>query len=447
MIAAGITTSTLPPFGKLLAREQELEGQFRDAHQKLITNSEMVAFMRGEVPESNFLSEKFAAIRKHVKLSNFLKWKSDLIMGYVNKYVASVVGFLLMARPIAYGDFGLDKADAGAIAAHYVASRQIMENLSNAVLALFEVQKKVGNLSGLTMRVYDLLYKLQNSSKIFEEFSELCPSPEHTPTFVDSDHLKFENVAIYRPDGALLAKNLTFDVPHMRKIIITGPNGCGKSSLFRVLRGLWPLLEGTIHRPKDSDIYFLSQVNFVPRGTLKQLLTYPHSAEKLEELRISDEYLWECLELAHLKGFEAQGVQPQLETILDWDVALSPGQKQRMAFARLLYHRPKYAVLDECTNGISPDVERDLYKRCELLGISVFSISHKEDLKRFHNYELHYIHDKKGSYEWKPLEIELNIDASSENSSSASSNASVSPSAETLEPSQVGISKSERVRV
>jgi ABC-type Mn2+/Zn2+ transport system ATPase subunit len=118
-----------------------------------------------------------------------------------------------------------------------------------------------------------------------------------------------------------------------------------------------------------------------------------------------------------------------------------------MAFARLLYHRPKYAVLDECTNGISPDVERDLYKRCELLGISVFSISHKEDLKRFHNYELHYIHDKKGSYEWKPLEIELNIDASSENSSSASSNASVSPSAETLEPSQVGISKSERVRV
>ena len=56
-------------------------------------------------------------------------------------------------------------------------------------------------------------------------------------------------------------------------------------------------------------------------------------------------------------------IRPTMATVLDWQSALSPGQKQRMAFARLLYHSPQYAVLDECTNGIQPDVELDLYNR------------------------------------------------------------------------------------
>jgi ATP-binding cassette subfamily D (ALD) protein 3 len=403
VIATIITNLNLPPYGKLLAKEQELEGQFRDAHQKLITNGEMVAFMGGEEPEVSFLNGKFKNILAHINKSNILKWRSDLIMGYVNKYFASVIGFLLMVRPIYYGEMGLGNADAAALASHYVASRQIMENLTNAVLALFEVQKKVGNLSGLTMRVHDLLVKLQTSEKVFDEFIALCPAPDSPPKFIESDELKFENVSVYRPDGTLLAKNLNFEVPHMRRVMITGPNGCGKSSLFRILRGLWPLISGTIYSPKSEDIYFLSQVNFVPRGTLRQLLTYPHSEETLQERKVSDEHLWECMKLAHLENLEAQGHKPTLDTVLDWEVALSPGQKQRMAFARLLYHKPRYAILDECTNGISPEVEADLYQRCADWKISVFSISHKDDLKKFHDYELHYVHNNQGDYEWKQI--------------------------------------------
>ena len=105
-------------------------------------------------------------------------------------------------------------------------------------------------------------------------------------------------VSVYRPDGTLLIKDLNLRVSRASRVLVTGPNGyvyycyyivivhtrvphthththyrCGKSSLFRVIRKLWPLVTGTIRMPSDKDIYFLTQVNFVPRGTLRDLVS------------------------------------------------------------------------------------------------------------------------------------------------------------------------------
>merc|ERR1719168_112699 len=91
-------------------------------------------------------------------------------------------------------------------------------------------------------------------------------------------------------------------------------------------------------------------------------------------------------------------VRPELGDVRDWQKDLSPGQKQRLAFARLFYHRPSFVVLDECTNGITPDVEHNLYDRCTNLNLAVFSISHKIELKLFHDKELHYTGDAAGSW-------------------------------------------------
>merc|ERR1719230_2413085 len=93
-----------------------------------------------------------------------------------------------------------------------------------------------------------------------------------------------------------------------------------------------------------------------------------------------------------------QVVRPSLDDVRQWHTELSPGQKQRIAFARVFYHRPSFVVLDECTNGISPDVEHDLYDRCTKLNLAVFSISHKIELKLFHDYELHYKGDIEGTW-------------------------------------------------
>merc|ERR1719373_326365 len=98
-------------------------------------------------------------------------------------------------------------------------------------------------------------------------------------------------------------------------------------------------------------------------------------------------------------------VRPELDDIRDWQKDLSPGQKQRLAFARLFYHRPSFVGLDECTNGISPDVEHDLYDCCTKLNLAVFSISHKIELKLFHDYELHYAGDLEGSWTWEKCSL------------------------------------------
>lgn len=298
-----------------------------------------------------------------------------------------------MLRPVMNGSKGT--MTPAAIAQYYVSSRQVMEGLSVAVLSIFELQKRVGKLAGITSRVSGLLRGIRKRAPILQE-AMATHAPEHPPKFVAGDCLRFEHVCVFKPDGVELVHDLNFEVLPGKRVLITGPNGVGKSSLFRIIKGLWPLVAGTITHPDDRDIYFLSQVNFVPFGTLRHLVTYPRLPSDMEEMGRTDEDIRQVLSWAHLDDLQCDGVTPTLDTTLDWRTALSPGQKQRMAFARLLFHRPRFAILDECTAGVSPDVEEALYERCAKLGMAIFSISHKLEMKRFHDYELHY--DGKGGY-------------------------------------------------
>jgi len=399
-IATFIGSIVLPPYGQLAAKEQQLEGNFRAKHSSLISDSEMIAFVGGEQPEHRNLNKLFHEIKEHQFYSNKRKFISDVITGYVNKYAASSVGFSLVVLPVLLGTQDMGDASSAEIASYFVSSRQIMEGLADSVLRFFEVQKRLGKLSGITARVYKLIKRLENDEKL-----SLPLDPQNPPVWKRGSHLSFENVSVFKPDGTLLVKNLTFDVPDGRRIMITGENGCGKSSLFRVLRGLWPLAQGTITLPEESQntFYFLSQANFIPSGTLRQILIYPHLESDMKRLGKTDEDLKQVLEWTQLSDLQLDKVKVSFDTELDWKIALSPGQKQRMAFARLLYHSPKYAVLDECTNGIAPDVEVGLYKRCQQLGITVFSISHKLELKSLHDYELHYNADQEGTYSFFPI--------------------------------------------
>ena len=196
---------------------------------------------------------------------------------YVNKYLATVVGFGLVVLPVYNNTQGMSAQTTPAqIAEYYVVSRQIMEGLADAVLRMFELQNQVGTLSGYSVFSCNLFsifvltrFFLRLTSRVFNLFKTLkhpevldLPSdPNNPPKFVTSDTLKFDKVTVYRPDGALLIKELSLEVKPGDRIIVTGENGCGKSSLFRVLRGLWPLPAGTLSKPGSKDFYFLSQVD------------------------------------------------------------------------------------------------------------------------------------------------------------------------------------------
>jgi len=322
---------------------------------------------------------------------------SNVIMGYLNKYAASSVGMSIVCLPVFLSKKYADHS-ASDIASFYIQCTRIMGGQAEAVLALFDLQKGIGQLAGLTIRVFNLIHRLE-----FPEKLNLPTEYENPPQIIESGTLSFKDVSIFKPDGTLLVKHLNFSVLKGTRVMITGENGCGKSSLFRVLRGLWPLSVGTIFTPPRNSLktfYFLSQANFVPIGTLREILIYPQSVSDMLEEEKTDDHLWEVLRWTQT-DLRVGDMIPDMDTVMDWQAVLSPGVKQRMAFARLLYHRPLYAILDECTNNIAPDVEIRLYNKCRELGITVFSISHKLELKNFHDYELHY--DAKGGYVWIDL--------------------------------------------
>jgi len=89
------------------------------------------------------------------------------------------------------------------------------------------------------------------------------------------------------------------------------------------------------------------------------------------------------------------------DTQNDWNDVLSGGEKQRVAMARLIYHKPMYAILDECTSAVSIDVEGHLYAYMKKVGITLITVSHRQTVWKFHDYLLSFKPDKQ--FEFGPM--------------------------------------------
>ncbi|KAJ8306317.1 hypothetical protein KUTeg_016862 [Tegillarca granosa] len=179
---------------------------------------------------------------------------------------------------------------------------------------------------------------------------------------VIQDHIiKFEKVPLVTPNGDVLIKELNMEVVSGKNVLVCGPNGCGKSSLFRILGELWPLFGGTMTKPEKGKLFYVPQVQ----------LGYILDREG---------------------GWNA---------VQDWMDVLSGGEKQRVAMARLFYHKPQFAILDECTSAVSVDVEGYMYQHSREVGITLFTVSHRKSLWKHHEYYL--MMDGRGAYEFKPI--------------------------------------------
>ena len=146
--------------------------------------------------------------------------------------------------------------------------------------------------------------------------------------------------------------------------LLTGHNGAGKSSVFRCLAGLWKIPEGTIQKPGgaagDSSlagtVFYLPQKPYNVLGTLVDQLTYP---ELGDTERVPREQVREILDQVDL-GYLIE--RPDVLTKeINWEEECSLGEKQRLAIARLIWHKPEYAILDECTSAVSTAMEERLY--------------------------------------------------------------------------------------
>lgn len=206
-------------------------------------------------------------------------------------------------------------------------------------------------------------------------------SPGATPTSPASPTIRFDGCPVATPSGDVLLRSLTLEVPPGTNVLVAGPNGAGKSSMFRVLAGLWPLFGGTLVRPPLDELVYVPQSSFMPLGSLRDCVVYPLSPEEARDAGVTDEDVRAVLADVSLGSLvEREG----LDTVRSWDEILSGGERQRLSFARVFLRKPAYAIVDEATSQVSVDVEAKLYQRCSDLGITLFSVSHRRSLWRFH---------------------------------------------------------------
>ena len=128
-------------------------------------------------------------------------------------------------------------------------------------------------------------------------------------------------------------------------------------------------------------MFYIPQKPYNVLGTLKDQLSYP---EKVSASAISDVQLGELLNEVSL-GYLLERADHQSGEEVNWDAVLSLGEKQRLAIASLLYHKPKFAILDECTSALDTQMERKLYAICADLGITYITISHRPVLQTYHD--------------------------------------------------------------
>lgn len=187
---------------------------------------------------------------------------------------------------------------------------------------------------------------------------------------------------------------------------MVGPNGCGKSSLFRILGGLWPVYGGTVKKPPFSQIFYIPQRPYLSRGSLRQQITYPDSLRQVRARGVTDAELLKILTilgLEHLPDLYDEGWDAEAE----WRDVLSGGLQQRVAMARLFYHKPKYAILDECTSSVTLETEKVMYDTAKELGVTLMTVSHRRSLWKYHSRILQF--DGQGHYVFTKLDADKRL--------------------------------------
>ncbi|WP_109059847.1 ABC transporter ATP-binding protein/permease [Aggregatibacter aphrophilus] len=364
LVFAYVIFTTLIAFwlGKPLIRlnfaNEKLNANYRYSLIRVKEYAESIAFYAGEKVEKNLLYKQFRAVIQNM-------W--DIVF-----------------RALKFSGFNL-----------VVSQISVVFPLLIQVGRYFEKQIKLGDLMQ-TLQVFGKLHSnLSFFRNTYDSFAEYKATLDRLTGFhysVESaqkqsktnitDHptdVIFQHLSVKSPIGKTLINDLNLTLSQGDSLLIQGQSGVGKTTLLRTVAGLWSYAQGEIFCPQHNTL-FLSQRPYLPQGNLLTALYYPGSTENADFAEIKQ--VLEQVQLAHL--------QDRLEQEQDWTRILSLGEQQRLAFARLLLHKPKVAFLDEASASLDEGMEHAMYRliRDKLPNTTIISVGHRSTLIPLHQQQL-----------------------------------------------------------
>jgi putative ATP-binding cassette transporter len=367
------------PLVPLNFAQQRYEADFRFSMVRLRQNTESVAFYGGEPVELKVFGDRFQSLFQNfwsiIKRQKLLLWFTAGYNQIAIIFPVVVVAPRYFAQQISLG--GLMQV-VGAFSS-------VQESLS----FIINSYTTIATLQAVTQRLTGFEDRLTAIQRAVRE-------PQRIVVRRDETGVGLDGVDLDLPDGKPLLRGVAFERAPGEAVLVSGPTGAGKSTLLRAIAGLWPYGQGEIRLGKGK-VLFVPQRPYLPLGTLTDLLLYPREAGSEP---ISREKLVSALTAVGLSA-----LVDELDSVEDWSQRLSPGEQQRIAFARVLLSEPGVIFLDESTSALDEQSEAELYGllRSASWRPTIVSVGHRTTLRSFHD-QVVDVTDFMGNRVWNGVE-------------------------------------------
>ncbi|MSP82395.1 MAG: ABC transporter ATP-binding protein/permease [Alphaproteobacteria bacterium] len=350
------------PLAALSFNKQRFEADFRYALVRFRENAEGVALYHGEADEARTFAQRFKnvldnwrAIMRRQKHVNMLTSAYSQI-AIIFPYVVAAPRYFSGGAPL------------GILFQTAQAFGQVQGALSwfvDAYTTLAEYKATVDRLTGFRAA-------LARAGEPGATTIRVAPSAGAS--------VRLDAVDVALPDGRALVGAAGASFSPGERVLLAGPSGSGKSTLFRVIAGIWPFGAGEVQVPAEGRTLFLPQRPYLPVGCLRDVVAYPERGDRFPDSAIREALVQ--------TGLDA--LVDRLDETLNWSLQLSPGEQQRIAFARALLIRPDWLFLDEATSALDTEMEDRLYRllRQRLPETTVVSIAHRPGLAQHHDRRL-----------------------------------------------------------
>ncbi|MFL9875844.1 ABC transporter ATP-binding protein/permease [Paraburkholderia megapolitana] len=364
-IVYALTTSLIVQFAgrrlqPLTFQKQRAEANFRFTMTGVREHVEQIALLGGGPTEIERVGQAFEEVRSNfwrILMFNLRFEPVTLAIGFVSALFAS---FALLPRylnhQITFGDMTQLSATFGFVASSL---QWFIQNF----VALQRYRVVVSRLAGLDAAI---------------NLSSLPRGPHYDLSL--SGHISATDLHLQTPQGRTLVSGLTLTLNPGERWMVSGPSGVGKSTLLRALAGIWHYGTGRVTLPTHAKLFFLPQKNYIPPGTLKAALCYPAKPHAFDD-QTCQRALADC---------QLGQYSDALDEVARWGNSLSPGEQQRLGFARVLLQQPDYLLLDESTSALDEENETKMYELItqRLPETAIVSVSHHVSLERFHTHAL-----------------------------------------------------------